>query len=352
MDRLQKVIIGPGLSVQEAIRVMDDSGERILFVAEDGRLRGSVTDGDIRRWILGGRSMNEPITKAMHPDPRSLRDGYSIDEARDLMLSSRKECLPVVDAEGTLLDAVWWMDLFDTDTRVEEQIDIPVVIMAGGEGARLAPYTKVLPKPLMPIGETPIIERIMERFARYGCRRFTVSVNYKADLIKAYFSDFGDVYDIDYVREDKPLGTAGSLGLLRDRLSGTFFVSNCDILVEADYADVLRFHRDNHHALTLVGSMKRFTIPYGVCNVGLNGALESIDEKPVYDLLVSTGVAVLEPEVLEHVPDGRMWHMTDLVTSALEGGRKVAVYPVSERAWLDMGQLDEFQEMLARFKGA
>jgi len=170
--------------------------------------------------------------------------------------------------------------------------------MAGGEGTRLYPFTKILPKPLVPIGDKPILEIIINRFYEYGCTNFNLSVNYKSNIIKAYFSDFKHNYKINYIHEKKPLGTAGSLHILQNRIRKTFFVSNCDILIDADYADILKFHKQSKNKITLVTSMKHFTIPYGICEIGDGGALKNINEKPEQDLLVNTGLYVLEPEVL------------------------------------------------------
>lgn len=347
---MQRVTISPTLTVRQAMRAMDESAERILFIAEADRLLGVLTDGDIRRWILNNRGLEEPVTGVMNPHPKTIREGHTIEEARDLMLAVRKECLPVLSADDRLVSAVWWMDIFEFEAHEHEKIDLPVVVMGGGQGTRLSPITKVLPKPLMPVGETPIIELIAERFVKAGCHRFYLSLNYKADLIKAYFADQVRDFSIDYVVEDRPLGTAGSLLLLRDRLEGPFFVSNCDVLVEANYADVYKFHCEQGSAITLVGSMKHFVIPYGVCDIGENGTLATIREKPEYSFLVSTGLSLLEPDVLELIPPGEMYHMTDLVNDATDAGMKVSVYPVSEKAWLDVGQWEELQETLRRFQ--
>ncbi|MFA5844075.1 MAG: nucleotidyltransferase family protein [Coriobacteriia bacterium] len=350
MEKVRKVMIRPGLTVKQAIRAMDDAAERILIVTDDeDRLIGVVTDGDVRRWILAGKSLDGCLDEVMNTHPRSLPADYTIEQAKEAMITTRKECLPVIDEGGHVISAVWWMDLFEKRIAEHKHIDLPVVIMAGGEGTRLAPFTKVLPKPLMPIGDTPIVELIIEHFTAYGCTDFHLSVNYKADLIRAYFADLQHDYHMDYVVEDEPLGTAGSLALLRGRLTSTFFVTNCDVLVEADYSDIARFHREHGDIVTLVGSMKQFTIPYGVCDMGDNGTLKLINEKPEYNFLVSTGFAILEPEALDAIPAGRMYHMTDLVNDLIAAGKKVGVYPVSEKSWLDMGQWEELQEMLKRF---
>jgi NDP-sugar pyrophosphorylase family protein len=245
---------------------------------------------------------------------------------------------------------LWWVDFFEKAQRISKSLKLPVVIMAGGEGVRLAPYTKILPKPLMPIGDTPVVEMIIDRFSRYGCNDFYLSLNYKANLIKAYFSDFEHKYKINYILENKPLGTAGSLHLLKTKIRKTFFVSNCDVLIEADYADMLKFHSEKKNKITLISSMKNFTIPYGVCEIQRGGILKNIHEKPEHDFLVNTGMYILEPAVLADIPANRFYNMTDLINDYLEKGEKVGVYPVSDKAWLDIGQFEALSETLKKFE--
>jgi NDP-sugar pyrophosphorylase family protein len=299
----------------------------------------------VRRWILAGCSIEEPVSTVTTTDPLVLRPGESAAQARDVIAENQIDILPVVDETGRVVSVVRWMDFFGVPRRKHGTITAPVVIMAGGVGSRLAPFTDVLPKPLVPVGGKPIVERIMERFADSGCREFYLSVGYKAGLIRAYFADAEHDYDLEFVQEEQALGTAGSLSLLRGRLAVPFFVSNCDILVDADYADLYKFHTESGNRISIVASMKEFTVPYGVCEIAAGGALTRMIEKPEYNFFVSTGLYVLAPDVLEDIRDGEHLHITDLLNRYVEGGERVGVYPVSERAWMDMGQWDEFRRM-------
>lgn len=350
MERLKQIFTPPNSTVKQALRKMDHAGKKILLVTDrKNRLLGTVTDGDIRRWILKNGSLKSSVTELMNKRPLFLNENYSQIKAREIITSQRLECLPVLNADGCVTSSIWWMDFLGTETPQSVNINLPVVIMAGGEGTRLGPITKILPKPLMPIGDKTILQRIMEHFFQYGCSDFFLSLNYKANLIKAYFGDLGHNFKINYVEEKKPLGTAGSLHMLKGKIKSTFFLSNCDIIVDADYSDILDFHKKNSNFITLVASMKHYTIPYGVCSIKRGGELKKLREKPEYDFLVNTGMYALEPEALKSIPANKFLHITDLITRSICLGKKIGVYPISEKSWIDTGQIEELQETLKRF---
>lgn len=215
--------------------------------------------------------------------------------------------------------------------------------MAGGKGTRLDPFTRILPKALIPVGEKPVIEIIMDEYARYGMKNFHISVNSKSKMIKAYFGDQDSDYNISFIDEDKPLGTAGALRFLKDKFDNPFFVSNCDIIVRNNYYDILQFHKDGRYDLTVVGSMQHRTIPYGVCKFENGGLLKSIQEKPEYDFLVNTGMYLLNPHILRYIPENTYFDMTELINVLQKKAHKVGVYPVSEKSWVDIGQLTEYR---------
>lgn len=349
MKRISKILIAPDMTVKQALAKMDEAGSKIVFVAgKDHLLVGAVSDGDARRWILKGGRISAKVLKVMNPKPKYLPENYTQELARELLVDKRLECVPVVDAQRHIQGAVWWFDFFKEKAHKAGRLNLPVVIMAGGRGERLAPITNILPKPLMPIGDKPITQHIMERFAKFGCKEVYMSVNFKAKLIKAYFSDIGAEYKLQFIEEPKPLGTAGSLYLLKRRIRKTFFLINCDVMVDADYSDIAHFHRERRNKITIVGSMKHFTIPYGTCEIKKGGDLLAVREKPEYDFLVNTGMYVIEPEVLKLIPDHAFMHMTELIEKCLQKGVKTGVYPISEKSWVDTGQWDQLQETLQR----
>ena len=218
--------------------------------------------------------------------------------------------------------------------------------MAGGKGTRLDPFTKVLPKPLLPIGDDPIIQVIMNEFISHGLDKFFITLKDKAKMIKAYFYDHDMGYDIKFIEETKPLGTAGSLKLLKNILDDVFFVSNCDIIVKSDYAEILYFHNKGDYLITLVGSMKQHFVPYGICEVEKDGKLESFLEKPTFDYLVNTGFYVIDPSVIKLIPEDTYYDMTDLIKALMNKGKRIGVYPVSEKSWIDVGQWKELNNAL------
>ena len=345
--KFESLFIEKEISVKEAIKKLDDTAKKILLVIEAGKLAGIVTDGDIRRWILGNGDLSEKIEMVMNNNPKFVFEGDQ-QGALTLMKKHLIEAVPVLNDMEEVVDVMFWTDNFENVINHFEKLTNPVVIMAGGKGTRLDPFTKILPKPLIPIGDIPIVERIINRFHEYGCSNFYMTVNYKKNMIKAYFNEVEKEYSLDYVEEIKPTGTAGSLSMLKDKLTETFFVSNCDILIEGNYSNMMKFHKEKGNKITLVSSLKHFTIPYGVIEIDENGRVDKLFEKPEYDFLVNTGMYILEPEVLEDIPEDKFYHITELIEAYMKKGEKIGVYPVSDKSWLDMGQLKEMELMLER----
>ena len=234
-----------------------------------------------------------------------------------------------------------------------ERLKMLVVIMAGGKGTRLRPLTNVLPKPLIPIGEQTMMEDIMDRFVECGCQNFYVSVNYMADFMRHYFDNFSKHdYHIEYFQEDKPLGTAGSLHLLKGKINDTFFVSNCDSILDEDYGEIFKYHRDNKNEITVVSVMKSIYIPYGTLQTGEGGLLTSIQEKPELTFQINTGMYILEPHLLKEIPSDRVYHITYMIDKLVKEGRRVGVYPVNEGSWTDIGNWDEYMKYIKKYEKA
>lgn len=235
------------------------------------------------------------------------------------------------------------------DNKICKDNNVPVVIMAGGLGSRLSPITKILPKPLIPIGDTSIVERIIHNFTEFGYRSFYLSINYMKDIIINYFRNKELDYDIDFIIEEDALGTAGSLHLIKNIIREDFFLSNCDILVEGNYKDMMDYHKEKENMLTCIASINNVTVPYGVFKVDTNNRISKFEEKPVYPYIVNTGLYILSYEILQYIPAGEFFNITDLIDVLLAEGKKIGVYPILEKNWLDMGNYDGLFNMLERF---
>lgn len=340
-------IIKESSSILEALKLMDSSKAKLLFVFNDNKFEGLLTIGDIQRAILQDVNLTDSVSSILDKNKIYASVDESVEDIKIKMSRLRAESMPVVDRDGNLVKVYSWKDLFGNKAQTEyPSLNIPVVIMAGGMGSRLAPLTNIYPKPLIPIGEKTIVESIMDKFVNYNCHDFYMSVNYKADTIKNYFDFINNPeYNVSYFQEDKPMGTAGSLRLLKDKINSTFFVSNCDILIDEDFANILEYHRSNQNELTVVAAVKSISIPYGTINTGENGLLESIEEKPTLTFKINTGLYILEPTLLNDIPD-EFFHITHLMEKLKDQGRRVGVYPISQNDWKDMGDWSEYLKMI------
>lgn len=340
------------LSLVAAMQRIDSNGRGILFLTDkDGRLAGSVTDGDIRRWLIKTAKLDVSISDIMNPSPKTLMEKEA-ESAVGYMKRVAVKVLPVINESRQIVDIIFESDQnVGRNKVVQSQLhDVAVVVMAGGKGTRLFPYTKILPKPLIPIGDIPIMERILDRFCGFGVKEFFATVNYKKNMIISYFSDNEKKYKINYVEENKPLGTAGSIKLITEKFEKPFIVTNCDILIEADYNDIYRFHVESGNKLTIVGALKNIVVPYGVLNTKENGSVISLEEKPSFSKFINTGMYILNPDLVDEIPEDTFFHMTDLAEKLLQKGERVGMYPVSEDSFLDMGEFAEMQRMEEKLK--
>lgn len=345
-ERLGEFIVGTHMNLADAMRKIDNNANGILFVVDEGeRLCGAVSDGDIRRWLLKTGSIDAEVRLFMNKKPYSILYKDKADAAVFMRRKSIR-ALPVVDADGLIIDICLAKDTECTDEEPCGGLErVSVVIMAGGKGTRLYPYTKILPKPLIPIGEIPIVERVIDSFCRYGVTDFLMTVNYKKNMIESYFADISRSYEITYVEEDKPLGTGGSIKLITRKFDSPLFVANCDSLIRTDYSLLYQHHLDSKNAITVVAALKNDTIPYGVVYSNEGGELDKMVEKPTRSYLINTGMYVINPEMIRLIPDDTLFHMTQLVEKAKEQGHRIGVYPVSEDSFLDMGEFAEMKRM-------
>lgn len=345
---VSKFFITQDIPIREAIKQLDQTAKKLLVVVEKKKLVGVITDGDIRRWILKNGDFSLPVSFIMNSKPIFLKreDGY---KGFELMKANSIEAIPLIDENNEVIDILFWNEIDNHQAECSKTAQVPVVIMAGGKGTRLYPYTKIIPKPLIPIEDIPIVERIMNQFIEFGFHEFYLTINYKKEMIKAYFG-LDSPYHLNFLEEEEPMGTAGSLVLVVDYIKDSFFVSNCDILVDINYTKLLEYHRNNQNKITIVTAIKSFEIPYGVVTLGENGGIDSLSEKPKYELLVNTGLYVLETEILKYIPENKNYDMTELIKECLKNQEHIGAYPIMDSAWLDMGEFKEMKNMAERLK--
>ena len=333
-------IVTENESVIETMKVIEKGARSIAFVCDDKKLLAAVSDGDIRRHLIQNGDMSIPVSKIANYQPIFLYADSEID-IKQFMRERFIQALPIVDSEKNIIRIV-----FERKEVLvpKQELSLPVVIMAGGKGTRLEPYTQILPKPLIPIGEKTITEHIMERFEQFGCSNFDMIVNYKKNFIQSYFGDNDIDHHVNFVEEPEFWGTAGGLTLLRGRYNKTFFVTNCDILIDADYQDIYNRHKEQENMVTIVCAKKRVVIPYGTIHLS-SDQVTGLEEKPKFDFVVNTGLYLVEPEFLDRIPDATFIHITEVIQRCIEMGDRVGTYLVDEDAWMDMGQLEELEKM-------
>lgn len=341
---IEKYTISPESTVKDTVHLLEHENADCIFITDKNDiLLGIFTQGDMRRFMLKSGNMTSRITEAMNKYPVTFA-------SREAAIQESKKgeliVYPVVSPSGRLIDIIFKRKDVISEKATQSLADIPLVIMAGGMGKRLHPYTKILPKALMPIGDLTITERIINNFTSWGCREVYLILNHKASMIKSYFEELPKNYKIHYVKEEKFLGTGGGLSLLKGLINSTFILSNCDILVNTDFECAVKTHVRDKNIITFIGAMKEMTIPYGVITTNHSGQIDKIEEKPELSFLTNTGVYIIHSRVIKEMNRNEFIHITDIAKKYIEKKEKVGVFPISDKMWLDMGQFSEMESML------
>jgi dTDP-glucose pyrophosphorylase len=329
-----------GLLLEDVVKKIDSNGDGFLAIVDEmQKLYGVITDGDLRRAFLNKETNVDNI---INLKPMTLSKGTSVEKIISILKKKRRRHMPIVDIENVLVDLVI-LDELEFDTLFEET----VVIMAGGMGTRLGELTKHTPKPMLKVGDKPILEHIINNFQKYGFVNFSVSVNYKSEVIKDYFSNGEKLgVDISYIEENKPLGTAGAISLLKEDLrTDDIIVINGDVLANVNFADLLKFHRSQNAAMTICSKEFRFKIPYAVLETTDDDQLLSFKEKPDLDFWVNSGIYVLNSKMLLYLPKDTFYNMTDLVQLALERKESIKIYKTKD-FWVDIGQIQDYERAI------
>jgi len=345
MYQISEIKITTNVTIREALRIIDNGAMRIAIVVdEDGKLIGTLTDGDIRRGLLKGMELESPILDIYNQHPISVSISDSKEKIIELALAKRVYQIPVLDEDGRVIR------LAEIDQLIrQEKHPNTVVLMAGGLGSRLRPLTDKTPKPMLPVGGKPILETVISRFRKQGYSRFVIALNYKGDIIKNYFGNGLTMgIDITYIEENQRMGTAGALGLLERIPEESFFVMNADILTLVDFESLMEFHNRNQSFATMCIREYGMEVPYGVVRLNKDNIV-SIEEKPVQQFYVNAGIYVLTPEILDLIPKGLPLDMTGLFEKAVEKGKTTLSFPIRE-FWMDIGKPEDYERANLDYK--
>jgi dTDP-glucose pyrophosphorylase len=338
MKRIDKIKLSPKSTIREALRIIDSGAMKIALVVGDAnKLLGTLSDGDIRRGLLNGLTLDDSIETVIYRQPLISHINESKETILQKALSRKIYQIPIVDHDGALIG----IEEVDELLKPKELTNY-VVLMAGGLGTRLRPLTDERPKPLLEVGSKPILETIIENFAKYGFKNIILSVNYKAHMLEEYFGAGEKLgVRIEYVHEGKRLGTAGALSLMRHKLQEPFFVMNGDLLTNINFEQLFDYHYSQRAAATMAVREYDFQVPYGVVNV-VEGRIRSIEEKPIHRFFVSAGIYMLGPEALNFIPQDTYYDMPTLFSAMIEKQMAVLSFPVREY-WLDIGHMEELE---------
>jgi dTDP-glucose pyrophosphorylase len=346
---IKKYLINENSKLIDAVNSLEKVLDKCLIVTNiKNQLKGTITDGDIRRAVLKGISFNSDIKKVYKKKPIKIY----IDEFKKnnnynhLFIQDNYRVIPILNKKDKVVDLLKGVNNFNVKKNIYSNKfkNIEVVIMSGGEGKRLLPYTTVIPKPLVPVNERPIIEHIIDRFKNIGVNNFYLTVNYKMNLIKAYFSQKKNKIKINFISEKHPLGSAGSLAFLKKKVRKNFFLTNCDSIITSNYQSIYKFHEEKKLDLTIVCSKKIHHVPYGTCLINNKSMLVSIKEKPTYNFLINTGFYVVNPRILKFIKKNEYLGMDVFINLLLKKELRIGVYQLDENSWLDFGQWNVFND--------
>ena len=348
MKNIEKFKISFTETIKGVVENMDKNSLGIcICVDQNDYVRGIFTEGDFRKAVYKGINLNEKVKKIMNKDYYFLKKNYKIYQAENIFKNEHTNYIPILDRKK-LLGLISREKFLKNRKPLVKNLSNVVIIIAGGKGLRLDPFTRILPKPLIPINNEPIIKKIMNEFSNFGMKNFYVTLGDRGKMVKGYFYDHNLPFSIRYSEESKPLGTAGSLSFFNNKFENPVFVTNCDVILKTNYNEILEFHKKSKNDLTIVASMKHVVVPYGICKITKRGNLINITEKPEYDFLANTGFYIMEPKTLSLVPKNRYIDMHNLIKILNNKKRKIGVYPVPSNSWSDVGNWSEYNKSLPR----
>ncbi|KAJ52335.1 dTDP-glucose pyrophosphorylase [Clostridium tetanomorphum] len=337
---LRQLLINKNYSIKCVLQVIDKGSEGIVLVVDnDEKLIGTITDGDIRRALIKGYKLENSVEKIINYNPIYATMHMSKNEIKEILIKNAIKDIPIIDEGGRVVDLISIRDILLPDGKQNS-----VVIMAGGLGTRLKDLTREIPKPMLKVGEDPMLQHIINNFKQYGYNNILISVNYKAEIIENYFQDgFAYGVKISYIKENKRLGTAGGIKLAEDYLHKPFFVINGDVFTNLNVQNMMDFHMNNEFDITVGVRKYTFRIPYGVLDVE-NNFINSVKEKPVIDYLINGGVYCINPNLIKYIPQDTYFEITDLINICIKNGLKVGSYEIKEY-WMDIGKIEDYNKV-------
>ena len=344
MKDIDKIKISTTSTIENALNVIEAGGVKIALVVDNNKLLGTLADGDIRRGLLRKVKLSDTIENVYYKNPVIAKKDSSKESLLDLCSINKVSQLPIVDRDHKVID------LFTIDDEIlKKQYENHVVLMVGGLGARLKPLTEKTPKPMLNVGGQPILKTIVKGFVDCGFTNITMCLGYKAKVIQDYFKDGSDFgASIKYIVEDKRMGTAGALTLIKEKMDTPFFVMNGDLLTDINYEQMLDFHEEQNSKATMCVSEYDIQVPYGVVNV-INEDIVSIEEKPIHSFFVNAGVYLLDPECINLIPSGEFYDMPSLFEKMILSNKKTISFPLKEY-WLDIGKLSDYERANLEYK--
>jgi len=332
-------------SIKDAIIKIKKNGTRTVVVIDKYmHLLGTLTEGDIQKGLLKKKTIKSSISPLFKKKPKKINISHiNEDKIKKLFLLGQYGVLPVVDSNNIVKKVLTWDNIFKKKKKDFNLKKIDVVIMAGGKGKRLKPFTEILPKPLIPVNSRPMLEHIIENFNNFKFSKFHLVLNHQAELIKSYFRSLNKNYKMNFFKETRALGTVGGIALIKKILSEDFIITNCDTLFKIDYSKLYDLHKRNDNLITLVTSKTQLIFPYGVCGIK-DDKLVSMLEKPKYNFTVNTGLYLVKKKIIKFLPKNKRMDMTDLIQKVMKLGNKVGVYQISSESWTDLGQLSDLKK--------
>ena len=344
---MQNHLINYKKNIRECLLQLEKNEQKCLIVVNNKKqLKGTLTDGDIRRALLRNANLNTKIIDYIKKRPvilkikNNLITDVEIDNKIQNLIEKIRDktidLIPVVKSNKQILKIISIKNFKKTIKKNEKLSKVPALIMAGGRGSRLQQFTNYFPKPLVPVDDVTAVEYIMNNFKSYGVKKFFMSVYYKKNLIKSYLKE-NKIYNVKFLDEKSPMGTAGAISLLKGKIQTDFFLINCDSILSINLDKFYEFHKKNNFKITLVAASKNFQISYGACEIKKNGELKKINEKPNLDYLVSVGLYLLKPDIIKKISSKQPVSMDSLIKDIKRKGGKVGVFPISENSWVDTG---------------